>query len=130
MHVKDLSNLNRDLRQVVVIDDDPIAYQLQPENAIPIKPYTDGKDREDRALKDLIPFLKALATERVGDFRNVLSEFRDEDGIIRDLPSKYQARVQALEKQKEQDKQKGLGGFIRGRGRLSTRPSNLPSVAM
>ncbi|TMW55667.1 hypothetical protein Poli38472_010549 [Pythium oligandrum] len=120
-HVKDLSKLNRDLRQVVIIDDDPSAYQLQPDNAIPIKAYTDGRDRGDHELKDLIPFLKALASERVGDFRSVLAEFRDEDGVIRDLPTKYGARVRALEMQKEQEKQKGLGGFIRGR--LSTRPS-------
>lgn len=114
-HVKDLSGLNRDLRQVVILDDDPEAYQLQPENAIPVKPFTDGRDREDHELKDLIPFLKALASERVPDFRTVLGEFRDEDGVIRDVASKYGARVRALEMQKQQERQKGLGGFIRGR---------------
>lgn len=119
-HVKDLANLNRDIRQVVIVDDDPAAYQLQPENAIPIKPFTNGRDRDDHELKDLIPFLKALASERVPDFRTVLEEFRDEDGVVRDLPSRYSARVRALEMQKEQEKQKGLGGFIRGR--LSHRP--------
>jgi import inner membrane translocase subunit TIM50 len=119
-HVKDLANLNRDLRQVVIVDDDPAAYQLQPENAIPIKPFTNGRDRDDHELTDLIPFLKALASERVPDFRNVLEEFRDEDGVVRDLPSRYSARVRALEMQKEQEKQKGLGGFIRGR--LAHRP--------
>lgn len=119
-HVKDLANLNRDLRQVVIIDDDPEAYQLQPENAIPIAPFTNGRDRDDRELVELIPFLKALASERVPDFRVVLDEFRDEDGVVRDLPSRYSARVRALEMQKEQEKQKGLGGFIRGR--LSHRP--------
>jgi import inner membrane translocase subunit TIM50 len=119
--------LNRDLRQVVILDDDPQAYQLQPENAIPIRPFTDGRDRSDHELKDLLPFLKALATERVNDFRLVLAEFRDEDGIIRDLPSKYGARVRSMEIQREQQKQKGFGGFIRGR--LNTRPSNSSAVA-
>ncbi|KAJ0399010.1 hypothetical protein P43SY_008330 [Pythium insidiosum] len=123
-HVKDLSKLNRDLRHVVIIDDDPLAYQLQPENAIPVKPYTDGRDREDHELKDLIPFLKALASERIPDFRTVLSEFRDEDGVLRDLPAKYASRVRAQEMQQQQERQKGLGGFIRGR--LATRPSNIP----
>lgn len=113
--MKDLANLNRDLRQVVIVDDDPAAYQLQPENAIPVRPFTDGRNRDDRELVELIPFLKALASERVPDFRVVLDEFRDDDGVVRDLPSRYAARVHALELQKEQEKQKGLGGFIRGR---------------
>ncbi|POM64214.1 Mitochondrial import inner membrane translocase subunit TIM50 [Phytophthora palmivora] len=114
-HVKDLSNLNRDLKQVVILDDDPAAYQLQPENAIPIKPFTNGRDRDDHELKDLIPFLKALASERVPDFRQVISEFRDDDGVVRDLATKYGARVHQLEMQKEQQKKKGFGGFVRGR---------------
>ncbi|RLN93775.1 hypothetical protein BBJ28_00015119, partial [Nothophytophthora sp. Chile5] len=123
-HVKDLANLNRDLRQVVILDDDPAAYQLQPENAIPIKPFTDGRDREDHELKDLIPFLKALASERVPDFRSVIGEFRDDDGVIRDVASKYGARVHAMEMQKEQEKRKGFGGFVRGR--LSHHPPPPP----
>jgi import inner membrane translocase subunit TIM50 len=36
-HIKDLSVLNRDLRKVIILDDDPAAYQLQPRNAIHIK---------------------------------------------------------------------------------------------
>ncbi|OWZ17252.1 Mitochondrial import inner membrane translocase subunit TIM50 [Phytophthora megakarya] len=114
-HVKDLSNLNRDLKQVVILDDDPAAYQLQPENAIPIKPFTNGRDRDDHELKDLIPFLKALASERVSDFRQVIGEFRDDDGVVRDLATKYGARVHQLEMQKQQQKKKGFGGFVRGR---------------
>ena len=38
-HVKDLSALNRDLKKVIIVDDDPKAFQLQPSNAIQIKPY-------------------------------------------------------------------------------------------
>ncbi|KAK1930778.1 Mitochondrial import inner membrane translocase subunit TIM50 [Phytophthora citrophthora] len=114
-HVKDLSNLNRNLKQVVILDDDPAAYQLQPENAIPIKPFTNGRDRDDHELKDLIPFLKALASERVPDFRQVIGEFRDDDGVVRDLATKYGARVHQLEMEKAQQKKKGFGGFVRGR---------------
>ncbi|KAI9915208.1 hypothetical protein PsorP6_007068 [Peronosclerospora sorghi] len=120
-HVKDLSSLNRNLRQVVIVDDDPAAYQLQPENAIPVKPFTNGRDRDDQELKKLIPFLKALASERVADFRQVIQEFRDEDGVVRDLASKYSARVHQLELQKQEQKKKGFGGFVRGR--LSHHPT-------
>lgn len=123
-HVKDLSNLNRDLRQVVILDDDPAAYQLQPDNAIPVKPFTNGRDRDDHELKDLIPFLKALASERVPDFRQVIGEFRDEDGVVRDLATKYGARVHQLEMQKAQQKKKGFGGFVRGRMSHHPAPPN------
>ncbi|CAH0521174.1 unnamed protein product [Peronospora belbahrii] len=107
-HVKDLSNLNRDLRQVVILDDDPAAYQLQPENAIPVKPFTNGRDRDDHELKDLIPFLKALASERVPDFRDIINEFRDNDGVVRDLASKYGARLHQLELQKKKRRRRAL----------------------
>ncbi|KAF4029343.1 NLI interacting factor-like phosphatase domain-containing protein [Phytophthora infestans] len=110
-HVKDLSNLNRDLRQVVILDDDPAAYQLQPENAIPVTSFTNGRDRDDHELKDLIPFLKALASN---GFRL--------PSVVRDLATKYGARVHQLEMQKEQKKKKGFGGFVRGR--LSHHPAS------
>lgn len=38
-HVKDLSALNRDLRKVIIIDDDPKAFQLQPSNAIRVPTF-------------------------------------------------------------------------------------------
>lgn len=35
-HVRDLSKLNRDMRQVLFVTADPDAYALQPENAIKV----------------------------------------------------------------------------------------------
>ena len=37
--IKDLSRIPRDLRKVIVIDDDPDAVQLHPDNAIIIKKF-------------------------------------------------------------------------------------------
>mmetsp|Transcript_28128 Transcript_28128/g.74247 ORF Transcript_28128/g.74247 Transcript_28128/m.74247 type:complete len:219 (-) Transcript_28128:7-663(-) len=39
MHVKDLSRLNRDLRRTILVDNSPESYLLQPENAVPMKPF-------------------------------------------------------------------------------------------
>ena len=36
--VKDLSDLGRDLKKVVIVDDNPNSSSFQPENAIPIRP--------------------------------------------------------------------------------------------
>ena len=41
----------------------------------------------------------------------MIAEFRDDDGVVRDLPSKYNARLAAIEMEK---RQKGLGVFIAG----------------
>ncbi|XP_076948606.1 uncharacterized protein LOC143620921 [Bidens hawaiensis] len=47
--VKDLSNLGRDLKKGVIVDDNPNSYSLQPENAIPIVAFVD--DEKDDELK-------------------------------------------------------------------------------
>ncbi|CAI9279519.1 unnamed protein product [Lactuca saligna] len=50
--VKDLSDLGRDLKKAVIVDDNPNSYSFQPENAIPIRPFTD--DLGDDELKKLM----------------------------------------------------------------------------
>lgn len=37
--VKNLAILGRDLKNVIIIDDNPFSYALQPENAIPVNPF-------------------------------------------------------------------------------------------
>ncbi|XP_059665976.1 uncharacterized protein LOC132311832 [Cornus florida] len=54
--VKDLSELGRDLKRVVIVDDNPNSYSLQPENAIPIRPFTE--DLGDGELQKLIEFFE------------------------------------------------------------------------
>ncbi|KAL4386491.1 hypothetical protein GQ457_09G003280 [Hibiscus cannabinus] len=53
--VKDLSGFGRDLRKVVIVDDNPKSYSLQPENGIPIKPFY-GEALWDRELMKLAGF--------------------------------------------------------------------------
>jgi hypothetical protein len=45
---------------------------MQPENAVPIKPFFGGAN--DTALLDLIPFLKDIVLNDVSDVRNVLKK--------------------------------------------------------
>ncbi|GFQ00033.1 ctd small phosphatase-like protein, partial [Phtheirospermum japonicum] len=52
--VKDLCGIGRELDKVVILDDNPNSYRLQPENAIPIKSFID--DLGDEELKGLIGF--------------------------------------------------------------------------
>jgi import inner membrane translocase subunit TIM50 len=55
---QDLSHLNRDLSKVIILDDDPREYALQPENAVPITPWK-GDNPNDMSLIQLIPFLES-----------------------------------------------------------------------
>ena len=70
MYVKDLSELGRDLKDVLIIDNSPTAYLFQPDNALPIISWYD--DKGDTCLYDYIPFLIALS--RVDDVRPILKQ--------------------------------------------------------
>lgn len=71
-YVKDLSKLGRKLDKVIMIDHDPAAFRLQPENGLLIQPF-EG-DPNDSELADLLEFLKAAATTP-GDIRNFVEKF-------------------------------------------------------
>ncbi|EAX89220.1 NLI interacting factor-like phosphatase family protein [Trichomonas vaginalis G3] len=46
-HVKDLSKIGRDLKKTIIIDNSPMAYILQPYNAIPITSWYDDKNDKE-----------------------------------------------------------------------------------
>ncbi|XP_044462455.1 probable C-terminal domain small phosphatase [Mangifera indica] len=69
--VKDLSEMGRDLKKVVIVDDNPNAYVFQPGNAIPVKPFTgDAKDKE---LRMLAKFFEGC--DRFLDMRDAVKAF-------------------------------------------------------
>nr|GEY42122.1 Dullard phosphatase domain, eukaryotic [Tanacetum cinerariifolium] len=72
--VKDLSNLGRDLKNVVIVDDKPRSYKLQPENGFPIKRFID--DLQDDELKKLMDcFFKSC--DQYEDLKAALKHYRD-----------------------------------------------------
>jgi RNA polymerase II subunit A small phosphatase-like protein len=66
--VKDLSKLGRPMKDVIIVDNSPIAFMLQPENAIPILSWYDNMG--DRELPRVATLLEKLAYE--DDVRKVL----------------------------------------------------------
>lgn len=68
--IKDLSIITDDLSKCVIIDNSPLSYAWQPENAIPIESWLATRE-SDEELLHLLPFLDAL--RYVQDCRNVLS---------------------------------------------------------
>lgn len=77
--VKDISKLGRKLERVLIIDHDPEAFQLQPENGIQIRPF-EG-DTSDSELLDLLDFLKAAASTNQ-DIREFVAKFGGGDPDI------------------------------------------------
>jgi hypothetical protein len=69
-YVKDMSELNRELKDVLIIDNSPTAYLFQPDNALPIISWYD--DKSDRQLYDYMPFLAQLS--KVHDVRPILHQ--------------------------------------------------------
>jgi len=55
--VKDLARLGRPLSRTLIIDNSPLSYVLQPENAVPISGFVD--DPNDRELDKTLAFLEA-----------------------------------------------------------------------
>lgn len=75
--VKNLAHLGRDLKDVVIVDNTPSSYSLQPCNGIPIKSWVG--DKSDEELKELMPVLELLA--KVDDVRDYLRELVIDDNI-------------------------------------------------
>lgn len=61
-YVKDLSLLGRDLNDIIIVDNSPMAYSFNPDNAVPITSWFD--DKNDTELTEMIPLLKALSKEK------------------------------------------------------------------
>ena len=56
--VQDLTNLNRPLTKVIIVDTDRKSVKFHPENSIVLDKWTG--DVEDKTLWDLIPFLQSM----------------------------------------------------------------------
>ncbi|GLJ22344.1 hypothetical protein SUGI_0420620 [Cryptomeria japonica] len=52
-YVKDITGLGKDLKNIIIVDDNAASYKLQPENAFPVKHFSgDLNDRELCRVKD------------------------------------------------------------------------------
>lgn len=69
-YVKDLSQVGRDLKDTIIIDNSPTSYIFHPQHAVPISSWF--SDAHDNELLDLIPVLEDLASSNVADVSLVL----------------------------------------------------------
>uniref|UniRef100_R7WFM0 Uncharacterized protein n=1 Tax=Aegilops tauschii TaxID=37682 RepID=R7WFM0_AEGTA len=71
--VKDLSATGRAPDCAIIVDDNPNAYSLQPENALPVAPFID--DANDQELEKVMRFLDAAAGFE--DTREAIRYYKD-----------------------------------------------------
>ncbi|WVZ96954.1 hypothetical protein U9M48_042530 [Paspalum notatum var. saurae] len=71
--VKDLAATGRALDRAVIVDDNPNAYALQPENAVPVAPFVD--DHNDQELERVMAFLDVAAGYE--DTREAIRYYKD-----------------------------------------------------
>lgn len=69
-YIKDLRKVGRDLKDTIILDNNPISYVVNKENGIPI--LTWHYDKSDKELLKIIPLLEKLS--RVSDVRTVIKK--------------------------------------------------------
>lgn len=75
--VKDLTRLGRSMKDVIIVDNSPVAYFFQPENALPAVSWYE--DKTDKELLRLANILERLVYEE--DVRKVLRTLVQNDKI-------------------------------------------------
>ena len=75
VYIKDLQKLGRDMDKMLIIDNSPENFQLQPENGIYIRSWYN--DPDDTALVELLGVLEKSATTPDRDIRQTLKSIRE-----------------------------------------------------
>ena len=71
IYIKDLKRCNRSLKDLIIVDNSPIAYTFDSDNGLPIKTWID--DPDDRELMKLVPILEFLSKTK--DVRKFIDQF-------------------------------------------------------
>lgn len=95
--MKDLSCCGRDLKKVIIVDNSPNAYSLQPNNGIPIVTWID--DKSDNKLVELIPILEMLS--KVDDVRPYIKKIVKNNTINIICAQKILSKEIIIQKEKQ-----------------------------
>ncbi|XP_047342227.1 carboxy-terminal domain RNA polymerase II polypeptide A small phosphatase 1-like [Impatiens glandulifera] len=63
-HVKDLSCLSKDPCRIVIVDNNPFSFLLQPVNGIPCIPFLAEQPQDNQLHEVLLPLLRQLSKQR------------------------------------------------------------------
>ena len=103
--IKDLKRLNRSLKDVIIIDNSPLAYAFDVDNGLPIISWFDNRD--DRELLHLEPILKFLG--KVDDVRKYIKKFLRNNCINYEIANRIIKDNEEIEEIEENKKNKKEG---------------------
>ena len=92
LFIKDLKRLNRPLKDLIIVDNSPLAYAFNAENGLPIKTWYDN--RNDTELNKILPLLIFLSN--VKDVRRYIQLFVDENEINYDDANELVKRCESI----------------------------------
>ena len=72
LFIKDLRRIGRELKDTILLDNNPISYLVNQDNGLPIKTWHSNKN--DQELIKIIPLLEYLAKFEVNDVREILKK--------------------------------------------------------
>ena len=75
IYIKDLKIFDRKISNMIIIDNNPLSYDNNRENGIPILSWYD--DPNDKELMKLLPILKYMASQDIKDVRYILNDIVD-----------------------------------------------------
>ena len=116
IYIKELKQLNRDLNDIIILDNSPLAYSFDNDNGLPIKAWYE--DRNDNELDKIYTILEFLS--KVKDVRNYIKKFVNNNEIDFDVANEiikvYKENLKEfttkktvkkpIEKEKEEEKEK------------------------
>ena len=77
--VKDLKRLDREMKNLIIIDNNPKSFMLNKENGVPIKTWME--DSDDKELYKLIPYLIFLGNQKIEDVRPFLKDINSGNSL-------------------------------------------------
>ena len=101
--IKDLKKLDRNMKHLIIIDNNPKSFMFNKENGVPIKTWIE--DMNDNELLKLIPYLLFLADEKIMDVRPFLKEINS--GISLNF-EKFDKIIEEYNIKKEKELEKEL----------------------
>ena len=99
--IKDLKRLNRSLKDIIIIDNSPLAYAFDVDNGLPILSWFDNRD--DKELLLLEPILKFLG--KVDDVRKYIKKFLRNNCINYEIANRIMKDYEEAEQAKKNKKE-------------------------
>ena len=93
IYIKELKRLNRDLKDVIIVDNSPIAYAFDTENGLPIKSWYG--DKNDNEFDIIFPLLEFLS--EADDVRDYIGLFVENNEIKYEISNKIINAVNNIE---------------------------------